>query len=242
MKKMLGISLIVIGGLVLTSGIIIVINSAPPKAENLDQAVSLVMADGVLTPKEEKLIREIASEEGKDGDYYIEQIKLELASSEEDSETEIIDINAKAGLDFEKFVVKKFDSDYFIIKNWASDKYVEGVYAETNLHPDLQLELNLRDGKYPFAVECKWRSKRDGESIWFAEDYQLKRYQKFERDNGYPVFIVLGIGGKPSNPEELYIIPVSLFNTAKQPKNKLVQLRKDISKNFFFDGENAVLR
>lgn len=242
MKKMLGISLIVIGGIVLTSGIIIVINSAPPKAENLNQAISLVMADGVLTPKEEKLIREIAAEEGKDGDYYVEQIKLELASSDEESETELVDVNAKAGLDFEKFIVQKFNPQYFKIKNWASDKYVEGVYAETNLHPDLQLELTLGKNKFPLAVECKWRSKRESEFIKFAENYQLERYQKFERDNGVPVFIVLGIGGKPSNPEELYVIPVNHFKKAVQHKSSLTTFRKKLDNDFFFDEKTSILK
>ncbi len=239
---MLGISLIVIGGLILGAGIIIVINSSPAKAESLNQAISLVMADGVLTPKEEKIIREIAKEEGKDGDFYVDQIRVELAASEDDSETELIDVNLKAGLDFEKFVVKKFNTEYYKIKNWAGDKYVEGVYAETTLHPDLNLELKLNGSNYPFAVECKWRSKRDSDFIRFAEQYQLERYQKFERDNGYPVFIVLGIGGKPSSPEELYIIPANHFKKAVQRKVRFAQLRKSLDKEFFFDAKKSTLK
>lgn len=80
-----------------------------PKSESLNQVISAVKADGIMTPKEEKLIREFARNEGKDADLEIAQIRKDLEESGEDSETELIDVNQKAGLDFEKFVVQKFN-------------------------------------------------------------------------------------------------------------------------------------
>tara|TARA_R110002072_G_C7827472_1_gene523864 strand:+ start:151 stop:546 length:396 start_codon:yes stop_codon:yes gene_type:complete len=117
-----------------------------------------VKADGILSHKEEKLIREVAQSEGKNVDATIAQIRKELEESEEENESELIDVNQKAGLDFEKFVVQKFDKKFFQIRNWAGDKYVEGRYAETTTQPDIQLSLKLGANSYPFAVECKWRS------------------------------------------------------------------------------------
>lgn len=76
-----------------------------------------------------------------------------------ESETALIDINQKAGLDFEKFVVQKFDKKYFRIRNWAGDKYVNGRYPDTTTQPNIQLYLNLRGESYPLAVECKWRKQ-----------------------------------------------------------------------------------
>jgi len=49
--------------------------------------------------------------------------------------------NSKYGCDFKKFIVQKFDKKYFKIKQWAGDKYVDGVYADTNLDPDILVEF-----------------------------------------------------------------------------------------------------
>lgn len=207
------------------------------KNESLTQAIAAVKADGILTPKEEKLIREVAQSEGKNADATIAQIRKELEESEEDRETELIDSNQKAGLDFEKFVVQKFDRKYFDIRNWAGDKFVEGRYADTTTQPDIQLSLKLRGDSYPFAVECKWRSVPKGDFVRFANDGQLERYKAFGQQENYPVFIVLGIGGKPSDPAELYIIPLHDLSKPILHRAILGKYRKKVDSDFFFDQE-----
>lgn len=234
---MLAISLIILGGLLLISGVILLINTPTIKTESLAHAISAVKADGVLTPKEERLIREIAQSEGKNAELEIAQIRKDLEESEDDSETELIDINQKAGLDFEKFVVQKFNQKFFAVRNWAGDKFVEGRYADTTTQPDIQLSLKLGKSSYPFAVECKWRSQPKGDFVQFAEEVQLERYKAFANQENYPVFIVLGVGGKPSNPDELYIIPIKDLNKPVLHKSVLGKYRKKVDADFFFDRE-----
>lgn len=48
--------------------------------------ISVVKANGILIPKEEMLIREVAQAEGKDDGVTVAIIKQELEASEEDSE------------------------------------------------------------------------------------------------------------------------------------------------------------
>lgn len=239
---MLPISLIILGGILLISGIVLLVKSKSIKNESLTQAIAAVKADGILTPKEEKLILEIAKIEGKDGDAIIAQIRRDLEESKEDSETELIDVNQKAGLDFEKFVVQKFDKKYFKIRNWAGDKFVDGRYADTTTQPDIQLSLILRGQSYPFAVECKWRSEPNGNFIRFANDAQLERYKAFAQQENYPVFIALGIGGKPSSPAELYILPIQELKKPILHKSGLGKYRKKMDSDFFFDQESNSLR
>ncbi|MDP2042531.1 MAG: hypothetical protein Q8S14_08395 [Algoriphagus sp.] len=239
---MLPISLIILGGILLVSGIVLLVKSKSIKNESLTQAIAAVKADGTLTPKEERLIREIAISEGKDAELTIRQIKSELEESQEDSETELIDVNQKAGFDFEKFVIQKFDKKYFKIRNWAGDKYVDGRYADTTTQPDIQLSLNLRGQSYPLAVECKWRAEPKGDFIRFANDGQLERYKAFEKQENYPVFIVLGIGGKASDPAELYILPVQELNKSILHKSALGKYWKKVDSDFFYDQESNTLR
>jgi hypothetical protein len=242
MIRMLPISLIILGGILLVSGIILLIKSNSIQNESLTQVIAAVKADGILTPKEEKLIREIAISEGKNPELAIRQIKSELEESLEDSETELIDVNQKAGLDFEKFVIQKFDKKFFKIRNWAGDKFVEGRYADTTTQPDIQLSLILRGQSYPLAVECKWRSEPKGNFIRFANDGQLERYKTFAKKKNNPVFIALGIGGKPSSPEELYILPIQELNKPVLHKAGIGKYRKKIDSDFFFDQESNTLR
>jgi hypothetical protein len=54
-------------------------------------------------------------------------------------------------------------------------------------------------------------SKSQSGFISSAEEAQLKRYQKFATEKDLPTFIVLGVGGIPSAPEEVFIIPIYAF-------------------------------
>jgi hypothetical protein len=259
MSKMLGIFLIGIGLSFLLGGIWVLTQTSatqkpevaqaleiPRSQQNILDSLSLVistaMMDGMITPKEEISIREYASQAGENPDQILRQIKQDLEDSSEESETELIDKNQKAGYDFEKFIVAKFNKKYFSIQNWASDKFVDGRYAEANLHPDIQLTLKLDGVGYPLAVECKWRKEPKSEFVQFAEPDQLKRYQEFETKSGNPVFIALGIGGKPSAPKSLYIIPIQAFQNPVQHLDNLSKYKKDIDKLFFYDQENQILR
>lgn len=81
MTRMLPISLIILGGIILIAGISLLLKT--PKPESLNRVISVVSDDGILTPKEEKQIREVAKSEGKDGDVTITQIRKDLEESEE---------------------------------------------------------------------------------------------------------------------------------------------------------------
>ena len=240
MTRMLPFSLIILGGILLIAGISLLLKA--PKPESLNQVIQAVKADGILTPKEEKLIREVAQSEGKNADVTIALIRKELAESEEERESELIDVNQKAGLDFEKFVVQKFDKKYFAIRNWAGDKFVEGRYADTTTQPDIQLSLKLGANSYPFAVECKWRSDPKGDWVQFANEGQIERYKAFAKQENIPVFIVLGVGGKAANPNELYILPIQNLTKPFLHKDSMGKYRKKIDADFFYDQESENLR
>lgn len=241
---MLAIALIIFGVVAVGSGIWMLgsENSSSLDQKSLENAIASALKDANFTAKEETLIRDTAIQSGKDPKKIISKIKEDLKASEDEPEAELIDVNAKAGLDFEKFIVMKFNKDYFVIKHWAGDKYVEGRYAETTLDPDLQLELKLGNKRFPVAVECKWRSDVKGDFIRFANDGQIERYQAFETRTKMPTFIALGVGGSPSSPDALYIIPVSAFKKPIQHMANINKYWKPIDKDFFFDQEKGELR
>lgn len=159
MKRMLAISLIIVGLVSTGTGLWMLSQTNNRSQESLEQLIAEAVKDAILTDEEESMIRREADRLGEDSDLVIAKIKRDLAQANAESEEALVDVNSKAGLDFEKYIVKKFDPQYFVIKQWAGDKFVEGRYAETTLEPDLQLELKLGKERYPVAVECKWRSE-----------------------------------------------------------------------------------
>jgi hypothetical protein len=207
----------------------------------LEEAIEIAVADGTLSKKEEDILREKARLAGRNGDELINQLREELKAVD-NAETTLVDENQKAGYDFEKYVVQKFDKKYFEITQWAGDKFVEGRFAKTNQQPDMQLELRKAGNRYPLAVECKWRSNPNGEFVRFADDEQLLRYQQFAESNKIPTFIILGIGGKPSKPAEVFVIPIDRFKKPLQHLNNLKPFKKEnLSKGFYFDEEKGTL-
>lgn len=148
------------------------------------------------------------------------------------------------GRAFEEYVVSHFNKKYFTLKEWRGDKYYKGNYAESNRYPDMEYEFSL-DGKIiiPFAVECKWRSKFKNEQIQWATEEQADIYRKFEKEKEMPVFVVIGVGGSPSDPERVYAVPLKALKLSIAKEDYIRDfMREDKEKYFFLDTENMLLR
>ena len=142
---------------------------------------------------------------------------------------------------FEKYVVKRFSRKHFKIKEWRGDKYVDGVYAESNRYPDLEIGFTLRDKQDVFAVECKWRkSSFNGELRW-GENYQLEQYQKFSEHKNLPVFIIIGVGGSPSDPKYLYVIPLQDVKSHILNTSDIKRFLKTDDRDFYWSLEERTL-
>ena len=131
---------------------------------------------------------------------------------------------------FECFVVSKFSPGYFILHHWRSDKRCGDIFPLSNNYPDLEYEYRGKTHTRKFAVECKWRARFIQDSILWATDFQITHYLKYHYLYNIPVFIILGIGGQPSVPEEVYIIPLDAID-----KNQTV-LSADFLEPYKKDG------
>lgn len=215
-------------------------SNSSPNSNELARVVDMAIADGVLTPNERNLIKEITNSSGLDYNVVIKDVEKRIAESGI-SETEIIDVNKKSGDDFEKYIVQKFDRKFFKIKEWAGDKYVNGRYAQTTQHPDLLIEFKMKGQTTDFAVECKWKSNFYKGGIEFATPEQFKRYKDFESKKKVPVFIAIGVKGSGGNPEELFVIPLNEVDSNFIPLRTLNKYKKNMGKNFYFDAELKML-
>ena len=108
------------------------------------------------------------------------------------------------GREFEDYVLDLLDipnNKKLTLKEWRGDKSLPGVYPENNSAPDFVFEY---DGR-PFAVECKWRNHipKDIEKELIPAD-RMGFFRQFSINRHMPVYMLLGIGGLPNDPDCLY--------------------------------------
>ncbi|MEW5947835.1 MAG: hypothetical protein AB1711_00270 [Thermodesulfobacteriota bacterium] len=136
----------------------------------------------------------------------------------------------------------KFNPKYHKVKEWRGDKFANGIYAESTKYPDIEIEICLKDTKKIFAVECKWRSSYFKNGIQWARKEQICNYKRYAEEKNIPVFIVIGVGRHPEDPEDVFVIPLV---DRTEPFLTLDFLAKykmlDKNKYFFFDLKKSVL-
>ena len=113
----------------------------------------------------------------------------------------------KKGEAFENFVREKlFISTYYdLVAKTHNYRDNKADFVEVSMQPDYL--FRDKRTKREFYVEVKFRSGFYRDKIeWCKSREQLKRYQIVNKSK--PVFLALGIGGEPNNPEYICIIPM----------------------------------
>ena len=112
------------------------------------------------------------------------------------------------GREFEDHVLELLgvaDNDKLTLKEWRGDKSLPGIYPEGNSNPDLVLEY---DGQ-PFSIECKWRSHMPQDiSKELLPPDRVALFERYATERRMPVYLLLGIGGLPSDPDLLLLAPI----------------------------------
>ena len=108
------------------------------------------------------------------------------------------------GREFEDYMLELLDiahNDRLTLKEWRGDKSLPGIYPESNSAPDFVFEYEEK----PFAVECKWRNHlpRDIEKELLPAE-RMASFQQFSTERRMPIYLLLGIGGLPNDPDNLY--------------------------------------
>ena len=68
------------------------------------------------------------------------------------------------------------------------------------------------------------------------EPEQLARYKEYSAEKGQEVYVIIGVGGEPSMPEELYLVPLESFQeTQSKPSLLRNYKREEVDKWFDID-------
>ncbi|MDD4249863.1 MAG: hypothetical protein PHT13_12250, partial [Methanosarcina sp.] len=115
--------------------------------------------------------------------------------------------NVEKGDQFEKYVVDRFDDRFFSIVEWTTDmSRKHNRFVESDCNPDLV----IRDRKTNeiFCVECKYRSRLVNGYFDWSYPEQMNRYFSYAHERKIPFHIVLGFGGSPDSPSEVFCVPL----------------------------------
>ena len=141
------------------------------------------------------------------------------------------------GREFEDFVLELFDlneTKTYSLLEWRSDKSMGEISPVSNTYPDFVLEYKEGRRKKKFAVECKWRAsipKRFTQPLFEPE--QITHYHEYAVEKAQKVIIILGVGGEPSMPEELYLIPIDAISQIQSKPSLLKKFKREIVDKWF---------
>lgn len=172
-------------------------------------------------------------------DFSAQTTSKTTQSSKTETISQSKNIAEQKGEQFEKYIVNLFDKTFFKVIEWRGDKYSNGHFPESNKYPDLEMMLKAKDGNFFFAVECKYRSILSNHAP--IDHVQLRNYENFQKMKGIPVFIALGVGGAPSNPESTYIIPLDYYINNKWNPTTIERFLKK-GEMFYFDKNTSILK
>lgn len=142
---------------------------------------------------------------------------------------------------FEEHIISLFNKRHFKVLEWNKAERDSELWTSGNLSdPDLKLMFS-RSKNYQFAVECKWRKRFYGEKINWAKPHHIERYIEFARKKRIRVFIVIGIGGTPENPNELYVTPLDYIKYSTSVKRSDLPYNRKPTRRFFYNTVQLLL-
>lgn len=166
---------------------------------------TMAAADGVVTPREKGILKEFAEMFGLNPATLCDRAGR-IAKGVELPEVLFYTPSQMKGWKFENFVVGLLPTDEsFTLLSWRSDKTANHTYARDALLPDLEVSYKTPDTLSTFLIECKFRSTWSDNGIDISLHFD--RYLAAAADKGGKLFIALGVGGNPSDPDEFLLIP-----------------------------------
>lgn len=144
------------------------------------------------------------------------------------------------GISFEGYVESLFSrQEWRLAESNAYRKHHRWI--ESNSNPDFVFIHRKTNKKV--AVECKYKSAlpKEYDRIFWAYEDQIEHYQNFSAKEKIPVFVIIGIGGRPKNPKNIFLISLGLI---KYPDVKLEYLQKferDPKRYFSLDKNNNLI-
>jgi len=145
-------------------------------------------------------------------------------------------LNFFKGHYFEAFVSSLFPSSEFdVIHATTTRSDLNGRMIGEAKDPDFRFH-HKSSGHY-FWVECKFRTTLYDGKIKWAEKWQMERYQEFQKlHRPEKVYVVIGFGGDPNNPDSLYSIPLNKIQYTRLFPGSIGKYSRNVNQEFEYQA------
>lgn len=123
---------------------------------------------------------------------------------------------------FEAFVITLFDPLYFQYRRPKQQHVYAGNPRVTDASPDLIFEFRQKETEVHFAIVCRYYKHVAKNEVQLTSPEMRRGLEQFEHD----LYYVLGFGGTPDDPKELYFVPASDISGDYITKTSLRQYSK----------------
>ena len=121
---------------------------------------------------------------------------------------------------FEDFVITLFDPLYFRYKRLKAERVYAGDASGEEAMPDLIFEFNQKDIRTRFAIKCQYYKQVAKNEVQLFPADILQGFRRFE-EREMDVYYVLGFGGSPDDPKELFFLPAKAIHDEYVTKGAL---------------------
>lgn len=141
---------------------------------------------------------------------------------------------------FEEYIAGLFDPARFKVKKFCTENISKAPANSPKPHPELEFDFSNSGHNHQFAIHCTWNHSffniQNETGIFWARKSQIRNYNNYQKNKATPVWVAIGIGGIPSNPEQLYMARLSELKEKFIPVSELevYKIRKE-SPRFSFN-------
>jgi hypothetical protein len=146
----------------------------------------------------------------------------------------------RAQSQFQTFVLTLFDPLYFRYRRVKKEHVMAGNVSSAGMAPDLQFQFRHKEESARFSVHCVYHEHGSQQQVQLFTREELTKLKYFSADLDGELYYILGIGGRPDDPRELFVIPASQIDREFITREELEMCRK--SGMFFYNNSTGRLQ
>jgi hypothetical protein len=141
---------------------------------------------------------------------------------------------------FEAFVITLFDPLYFRHRRPKAERVLAGNVSEGETGPDLEFDFNYKETHARFAIKCQYYKEMLTHEIRLFSPRRLQVLRDFAEGRETTLYYILGFGGTPDDPNELFLVPAKVIKHEFVSKAALKPYSK--SGMFFYNSSQGRLQ
>ncbi len=145
---------------------------------------------------------------------------------------------------FEQWVINHTHPRFWTMHDKRLEPGRDAATGEAGTAPRLLFSVKKDHTEEHVALACSWSSDFDPDQRlqWTTEE-QMRHCRQYERDGRAHVFAVIGVGGSPADPADLFILPLNALASPFAGKDLLQTfLHRSKSGYFYYNFEKGRLR